>query len=155
MPEHDFECALEWTGAREGGTTSYGAYSREHRIDFAGKPSLTLSAAPPFRGDGGLHNPEDLLVAALSGCHLLSYLAIAARAGIEVVSYTDEARGRMALVAGGLQFVEVVLSPVVTVARGTDVEKAARLHARAHDECFIARSVAFPVRHTPQIRIAE
>ncbi|MEQ9323735.1 MAG: OsmC family protein, partial [Polyangiaceae bacterium] len=114
--------------------------------------------APPFRGDGSRHNPEDILVAALSACHCLSYLALCARAGVEVVAYDDEASGRMELVGRGddrgLAFTEVVLRPKVVVAPGTDVAKAERLHAKAHAQCFIARSVAFPVRNEPTIRLA-
>jgi len=125
-------------------------------VDFEGKPPLTGSAAPPFRGDGALHNPEDLLVAALCACHCLSYLALCARAKIEVRGYEDEAMGRMELSGEGeergLQFVEVLLRPTVTVAPGSDLAKAERLHGRAHAACFIARSMNFPVRNEPTIR---
>jgi organic hydroperoxide reductase OsmC/OhrA len=152
--DHEFSCSLTWTGAAGGPTTHYDAYRREYRVDFAGKPSLSGSAAPPFRGDGSLHNPEDLLMAALSACHCLSYLALAARARIPVVDYRDEAWGRMALVDRGLQFVEVVLRPEVTIASG-EPERAHRLHERAHAECFIARSVNFAVRNEPVVRRAD
>ena len=154
-PSHDFACHLVWTGAAAGPTRDYRGYDRTYRVDFEGKPPLVGSAAPPFRGDGALHNPEDLLVAALSACHALSYLAQCARGRVEVVAYEDRATGRMALVDGGLQFVEVDLHPRVTVSPGTDLAKAERLHGPAHAECFIARSVAFPVRHHPSVSVAE
>ena len=80
--DHVFRCSLEWTGAAGGATTHYDHYRRDYRVDFPDKPSLLGSAAPAFRGDGSLHNPEDLLVAALSACHCLSYLALCARARI-------------------------------------------------------------------------
>lgn len=149
--DHTFRCALTWTGAAGGATTHYDAYRRDYRVEFAGKPPIEGSAAPPFRGDGARHNPEDLLMAALSACHCLSYLALAARARIPVVAYRDEAWGRMALVDRGMQFVEVVLRPEVTIASG-DLDRARRLHDRAHAECFIARSVNFEVRAEPVIR---
>lgn len=152
-PEHAFACHLVWTGAASGPTRSYRSYDRSYRVDFEGKPSLEGSAAPPFRGDGSRHNPEDLLVAALSACHCLSYLASCAQARIEVLAYEDDARGRMALVDGGLQFVEVELRPRVRLSSGSDVAKAERLHRRAREQCFIARSVAFPVRHRATVSV--
>jgi organic hydroperoxide reductase OsmC/OhrA len=93
--EHAYRTSLTWTGATRGVTTSYAAYSREYRVAFDGKPVLNGSADPAFRGDPALYNPEELLVAALSACHLLTYLALCSLAGIEVVSYGDDACGRM------------------------------------------------------------
>ena len=151
---HRFECRLVWTGAMKGTTSSYEGYSREYRIDFQGKPSLKGTAAPAFRGDPALHNPEDLLVAALSGCHCLSYLALCAKGGIQVASYEDEVYGTMSRVDGVVKFTEVVLHPKVTIAPGGDSEKAIALHERAHAICFIASSVNFPVRHEPTISVA-
>jgi len=152
--EHRFECRLVWTGAAKGPTVDYDSYSRDYRIDFEGKPSLRLTSAPVYRGDPALHNPEDLLLAALSGCHCLSYLALCARGGVRVVGYEDEVFGRMERVDGVVRFTEVVLSPKVSIAPGSDAEKARALHERAHAVCFIANSVNFPVRHTPQVSAA-
>lgn len=152
---HHFACHLVWTGAERGGTTGYERYSREVRADFDGKPPLALSAAPAFRGDGALHNPEDLLVAALSSCHFLSYAALCARSGVEVVAYEDAATGTLDRVDGVTRFTEVVLRPRVTLAPGSDAEKARALHERAHAICFIANSVDFDVRHEPTIVFAE
>jgi organic hydroperoxide reductase OsmC/OhrA len=123
MPhEHRFEAHLEWTGAAAGPTRDYASYSREYRVDIAGKPPLVGSAASVFRGDSALHNPEDLLVAALSACHCLSYLALAARAGILVTEYEDDASGTMDLVETDgkrkMRFVRVILRPRVTIAGG-------------------------------------
>jgi organic hydroperoxide reductase OsmC/OhrA len=107
-----------------------------------------------FRGDPALHNPEDLLVAALSSCHFLSYAALCARTGVTVVAYEDDASGTMDRVDGVTRFTEVVLRPRVTVAAGSDADKARALHARAHALCFIASSVNFPVRNEPTIVFA-
>ena len=140
---HRFEARLTWTGE----TREYESYTRTHRIEVPGKPVLTGSSAAEFKGDAALHNPEDLLVAALSSCHLLSYLAVAARSRLVVLGYEDRASGTMQLVDKRMRFTEVVLRPRVTVARGTDLAKATALHDKAHDVCFIANSVNFPVRH--------
>ncbi len=151
---HHFDCRLMWTGAEKGGTTRYDAYSREARVEIDGKPPLPVSAAPPFLGDPTLHNPEDLLVAALSACHFLSYAALCARSGIEVVAYEDRAHGTMDRASGKTRFTEVVLRPRVTIAPGADVAKAHALHERAHAICFIASSVNFDVRNEPVITVA-
>ena len=149
--EHVFECHLRWTGAEQGGTRSYEAYSREYRVEFEGKAALIGTAAAEFLGDATLHNPEDLLVAALTGCHCLSYLALCARSGITVVAYEDRARGTMQVVDKVLRFTEVVLQPRVSVAAGGDLDLAKRLHDKAHKSCFIAASVNFPVKNEPTV----
>ena len=148
---HDFRARLVWTGAVRGGTTDYESYSREYRVDIEGKPSIRGTAAPAFRGDAALHNPEDLLVAALSACHFLSYIALCARARINVIAYEDDAVGTMDKVDRVVRFTEVTLRPKVTIAPGSDPEKARELHARAHAICFIANSVNFPVKNEPTI----
>jgi organic hydroperoxide reductase OsmC/OhrA len=151
--QHRFESRLVWTGAMKGGTTSYETYCRDCRVDIPGKPSLRGTAAPPFRGDPALHNPEDLLVVSLSMCHFLSYLALCARGGITVVGYEDEAAGTMSRFERGFHFTDVLLRPKVTIAAGSDPEKARALHQKAHDACYIASSVNFPVRHEPVITV--
>lgn len=149
--EHTYEVAVRWTG--DGGTTNYRTYDRAHDVDAAGKPTIKGSADPAFRGDPQRWNPEELLVAALSQCHMLSYLAVCALSGVVVTGYQDKALGRMRETGGGSgHFVEVVLNPVVTVADESMVEKAIALHERAHAICYIANSVNFPVRHLPTAR---
>lgn len=152
---HRFESVLRWIGAADGPTTSYRSYSREYVVEVEGKPPLRGSAAPPFLGDGGLLNPEDLLVAALSACHCLSYLAVCARVPIEVVDYRDRAEGTMAFVDGAMRFTEVVLRPEVTIAAGQDEARALALHAKASAACFIRNSVSFPVRHRARIVVGD
>ena len=151
MKEHRYEAAVRWTGAREGTTSSYRAYSREHEAVVEGKPVLRLSAGGAFLGDDALHTAEDLLVISLSGCHLLTYLAKCARVGLRVLSYEDEASGTMAWDGETYRFSEVVLRPRVVIEAGGDLALAEELLHSSHDLCFIARSVNFPVRHEPEV----
>lgn len=148
--EHHFQCHLTWSANPEG-TASYDTYSRAYRVDIEGKPSIAGSAAPGVRGDPAVHNPEDMLVAALSSCHCLTYLALCARSGIRVLAYEDDASGVMKPEGGAIRFTEVTLRPRVTVAPGADLDRARALHEKAHKHCFIASSVNFPVRHEPTI----
>jgi organic hydroperoxide reductase OsmC/OhrA len=152
---HLFAARLRWTGGAGGPTTSYKTYSRDYVIEADGKPELRGSADPHFLGDGALYNPEDLLVASLSACHLLSYLAECARAGIAVVAYEDDARGEMTLIDGAIRFREVVLHPKVAIADPARIDEALALHERAHAVCFIANSVNFPVRHDAAVTPAQ
>jgi organic hydroperoxide reductase OsmC/OhrA len=151
--EHHYEAYLVWTGAAQGPTSGYEAYSRDYRVEVEGKPPLEGSSDPTFRGDPTRYNPEDLLVVSLSACHMLSYLHLCASAGIEVVAYEDRPRGTMAIKDRKMRFVDVLLEPKVTIARG-DAEKAIALHEEAHAQCFIASSVNFPVRHQPTVERA-
>lgn len=152
---HSYAVTVQWSGNLGEGTRSYRSYSRDHEIRVAGKPVLAGSADPAFRGDAGRHNPEDLLVASLSACHMLWYLHLCADAGITVTDYVDEARGEMVLTGdGGGRFSEVVLRPRASLAAGADRARAHALHERAHSLCFIASSVNFPVRCEPGFAIA-
>lgn len=147
---HHFPCTMHWTGASLGPVRDFATYSRDLRVDFEGKPSLDMSSAPAFKGDVSRHNPEDLLVAALSSCHFLTYAAFCAKMGVVLVAYEDAATGVMERVERVTRFTSVVLHPRVTVARGTEPEKlelARTLHEKAHAGCFIASSVNFPVTH--------
>ena len=149
--QHSYRVNVEWTGNHGSGTRSYQGYGREHAIKIAGKPVIAGSSDPAFRGDAAKHNPEDLLVAALSTCHMLSYLHVAAVAGVVVTAYSDSAEGTMEADAHGGHFVEAVLHPIVTISAASDPAKAAALHEDAHHGCFIASSVNFPVRREPRI----
>lgn len=151
--EHRFTATLVWTGDRGTGTSATRAYGRDHVVSVPGKPDLHASAARVFHGDADRWNPEEQLLAALAGCHLLSYLYVAVANGIVVVGYEDAVEGTLAVTPdGGGRFTEVVLRPVVTIAEG-DAELARTLHAEANRLCFIASSVNFPVRHEPVIRV--
>lgn len=145
--EHRYAVRVAWTGDRGEGTSGYRAYERAHDIVAPGKPVIPGSSDPAFRGDASRYNPEELLVASLSGCHMLMYLHLCSDAGVVVTGYEDEASGTMQETAGGSgRFTEVVLRPTVRIRPGSDAELAARLHDRAHHLCFIAASVSFPVR---------
>lgn len=146
--EHRYLVRSEWTGNRGAGTTGYRDYDRSVTLSIDGKAALEGSSDKPFRGDATKWNPEDLLLAALSQCHLLSYLHACVGAGVVVVSYIDEARGLMVEDGrGGGAFTEVVLHPRVVVAEPAMIEAAEAAHAQANAWCFIANSVNFPVRH--------
>ncbi|MGN6324802.1 OsmC family protein [Pseudolysinimonas sp.] len=146
--DHAYTVAVEWQGNRGTGTSGYRDYGRQTILRVAGKPDLLASADRAFHGDRDRWNPEDLLVASLSECHLLSYLHAATRAGVVVEEYTDEAIGTMRQEGDGGRFTEVVLRPRVVISAG-DPELAQSLHAEAARMCFIAASVNFPVRHEP------
>jgi len=151
---HRFDCRLVWTGAVHGGTTSYRSFVREHRLEFDGKAALMASAAAAFRGDASLLNPEELLLAALVSCHFMSYAAQCAWGGVELVDYGDEASLELRPVDGVLRVAEAWLMPRAVVREASMAVRAQALHAAAHEGCFIARSVAFPVNVTPTIAVA-
>jgi organic hydroperoxide reductase OsmC/OhrA len=144
--QHEYSVTVKWTGDLGTGTSGYRAYKRDHEISAPGKPVIPGSSDPAFRGDPSRYNPEEMLVASLSTCHMLWYLHLCAEAGIVVTGYVDEPRGVMAETEeGGGRFTEVVLRPRVRLAAGADPALAQRLHEKAHDLCFIASSVNFPV----------
>jgi organic hydroperoxide reductase OsmC/OhrA len=153
---HQYELKLVWSGAQQGPTETYASYSREYRIEIKGKPPISGSADPAYRGDPALANPEDMLLAALSACHMLSYLAVCALGKIKVVAYEDAASGTLAETQPQRSaFTDVLLRPRVVIAAGSDIAKAKALHEQAHKICFIANSVNFPVRHEPEISFAS
>lgn len=148
---HSYEVAVRWQGNRGTGTSGYRAYGREHSVTSGTKPELAGSADPSFFGDRERWNPEELLLAALSQCHMLSYLHAAAMNGVIVTAYEDVAVGSMEQTHdGGGHFVSATLRPVVTISAGS-VELAESLHVDANRMCFIASSVNFPVHHEPKI----
>ncbi|MGH6837219.1 MAG: OsmC family protein [Methylocella sp.] len=152
---HVYEARIVWTGNRGQGTSAYAAYGRDHVARAAGKPDLPMSADQAFLGDPARHNPEDLLVAAISSCHMLWYLHLCANAGIIVRDYEDRPSGRLieSQESGGY-FESVLLRPQVTLESG-DIREALHLHQDAHKKCFIANSVNFPVLLEPAIQLAS
>lgn len=154
MIDHTYDVRVSWTGNLGTGTSHYRAYARDHDITAAGRPAIAGSSDRAFRGDASRYSPEDLLVASLSACHMLWYLHLCADAGIVVTAYVDDAHGVMKLGRdGGGRFTEVVLRPAVTMGAGADTALAAALHDRAHALCFIASSVAFPIRCEPALEV--
>ena len=155
--EHHYAVEVEWQGDRGEGTSNYRAYGRQHVVRAEGKlHDLAGSSDRVFHGDRERWNPEELLIAALSQCHMLSYLHVATRHGVVVHGYTDAATGTMLEDGrGGGAFSEVVLRPRVVVADESMVATAQRIHGEASEKCFIAASVAFPVRHEPTVVVAS
>ncbi len=149
--EHGYTATVTWTGNRGNGTHSYSGYTRDHDIACPGKPVISGSADPDYRGDAERHNPEDLLLAALSACHMLWYLHLCAAAKVVVTAYEDKAMGVMHTHADGTgKFTKVILRPQVTISGDSDKATAKHLHEKASAMCFIARSVNFPVAHAPE-----
>jgi organic hydroperoxide reductase OsmC/OhrA len=145
---------MSWTGNDGAGTADYRSYRRDHVYWVEGKPEIPGSSDPQFRGDATRYNPEELLVASLSSCHMLWYLHLCALNGVTVVAYEDNALGVMQENPDGSgQFVRVDLRPTVTITAGSDAKKAEELHHEAHKLCFIARSVKFPVQAQPCIEL--
>lgn len=145
---HEYKTTVVWTGNKGAGTVSAKEYERSHTVSIEGKPLILASSDTPFRGDGTKHNPEDFLVSALASCHMLWYLHLCADAGVIIVSYEDNAHGKMEeKESGGGNFVEVILHPQIKVKSKAMIEKAMELHHIANQKCFIANSCNFPVRH--------
>lgn len=140
-----FTSQIDWTGNRGSGTSGYTAYDRTWSVRTPGKPEILCSNDPALGGDPTLHNPEDLLLSALSACHMLWFLHLASDAGLVVTAYRDtpEAIGESEPSGAG-RFLKATLRPQITLAKG-DPDQADAIHPRIHDVCFIARSVNFPV----------
>ena len=154
--DHAYTVTVTWTGNTGEGTTAYRGYERAHDIEIPGKPPIRGSSDPAFRGDPARYNPEEMLVASLSSCHMLWYLHLCSAEGIVVQAYQDVAEGVMVeAVDGGGRFAEVVLQPEITLQAGADLDKARALHKGAHANCFIANSVNFPVRCEPVFLAGE
>ena len=152
MKHHSYGVCVDWTGDTGQGTKTYASYRRDHEITVEGKAVIPGSSDPAFRGDAGRYNPEELLVASLSACHMLWYLHLSAVNGVVVTAYHDAALGVMAEDAEGSgRFIDVELRPQVQIRAGSDRQKAMSLHEEAHRMCFIANSVNFPVRTVPQV----
>jgi organic hydroperoxide reductase OsmC/OhrA len=152
--EHKYEVSVQWTGNRGTGTSGYRDYGRDYTISAPNKPAIPGSSDPAFLGDAARWNPEDLLVAAVSACHKLWYLHLCSDAGIAVTAYLDHAQGTMSDTASPGRFTQIVLRPHVTIRAGDDRELAIRLHHAAHEKCYIANSVNFPILCEPTVEAA-
>jgi len=153
---HMYAIETCWTGNDGKGTESYVSYRRDHTIRAEDKPVIPGSSDPSFRGDRTRYNPEELMLASLSACHMLWYLHLCAANRISVLEYRDAASGEMRENADGSgEFVRVVLKPEVKISPGDDRDRAFALHTRAHQMCFIARSVKFPVDLAPRLLAEE
>lgn len=152
--EHFYKARINWTGNLGTGTSDYTAYSRAHEISGcgSGKDNILASAASVYRGEASRYNPEELVVAAIAGCHMLWYLHLCADAGVIVVDYEDEASGTLTEnTDGNGKFSEVTIKPHVTITKNSSAETAEKLHEKAREFCFIANSMNFPVKFQPTI----
>jgi organic hydroperoxide reductase OsmC/OhrA len=152
---HTYETQLTWTGNQGTGTSGYREYGRAHEVSAPDRPTILASADRTFHGDRTRWNPELELLAALSQCHMLSYLHVCVEAGVVVTAYRDDATATMEQDGIGGKFTEAVLRPHIVVSSVTMVDSAVALHADANSACFIASSVNFPVRHEPVVTVAE
>jgi organic hydroperoxide reductase OsmC/OhrA len=143
--EHRYQVSVLWTGNRGTGTSGYREYGRDHTIRAGSKPDIPGSSDAAFLGDAARWNPEDLLVASASACHKLWYLHLCSDAGIAVMEYLDHAEGTMVDSPHGGKITQIVLRPQVRIRAGEDRELAQRLHHAAHEQCYIANSVNFPI----------
>jgi acyl carrier protein len=137
---HRFEAAVRWDRGGEG------ASATNHVVSFAGRPPLAVSAPPQYHGDASRLSPEELFVASVASCQLLTYLLLATRAGLPIVRYEDRPVGTLALADRRMHMTEVRLHPRITLAPGGDVAAARKLVDAAHDACFVANSISAPVR---------
>ena len=149
--EHNYRVSVQWTGNQGSGTSGYREYRRDYVVRSGAKPDIAGSSDPAFLGDAARWNPEDLLVASASACHKLWYLHLCADAGIAVLAYVDDAEGTMIEGPGPGRLTQVVLRPRVAVRAGDDRSLAEQLHHVAHEKCYIANSVNFPIRCEPVI----
>lgn len=151
--EHRYHVTVEWTGNKGQGTENYKAYDREFNVLAEAKTAIAGSSDPAFLGNASRWNPEEMLLASASACHKLWYLHLCAEAGISVESYLDKAEGTMIEARQG-RFTQILLRPQITLRAGDDIELAKALHHKAHEQCFIANSLNFPIVCEPQIKHA-
>jgi organic hydroperoxide reductase OsmC/OhrA len=146
---HRYTASCEWQGSTGAG---YEAYGRTHDADaLPAEATLQLSSDPAFGGDPALVNPEQLLVLAAASCQLLSFLAVAARARIDVVDYQDNADGEMPEDDPPLRITRITLRPRITIRGDVDDARTRHLVEVAHRECFIANSLATEVIVEPEV----
>jgi organic hydroperoxide reductase OsmC/OhrA len=151
MRPHRYSITNRWTGNLGTGTSSYTAYSRAHELSAPGKLGpIPGSSDPAYRGDPARYNPEELLVGALSACHMLWVLHLCADAGIVIVDYLDHPEGETV----DDRFTSVTLRPRMNITDAARRDDAAAIHARVHEVCCLARSVNFPVHCEPEITIS-
>ncbi len=154
MKTHQYSIKVEWTGNKGSGTFDYRAYSRDHIISNPEKETqINGSSDSAFYGDSARYNPEDLLIASLSSCHMLWYLHLCVNHEIIVIDYIDQAEGVLQENKDGSgQFKEVTLKPTVTISNKKNNDLAIKLHEKANEMCFIANSCNFEIKYQPTIK---
>lgn len=150
---HHYKVTTEWTGNTGLGTSNYKSYERSVTVAINNKCDILCTSDTAFNSDRTKHNPEELLLASISSCHMLWYLHLCAEAGVIVLAYTDHATATMIETVGnGGKFTEAILYPVIVVKDEAMIEKARDLHARANELCYIAKSCNFPIGHRATIK---
>jgi len=148
--QHNYSATIKWTGNKGKGTLNYKEFERGYTISINNKPNILGSSDPAFLGDKTKHNPEELLLASLSSCHMLWYLHLCSESNVIITTYIDNPIGIMIEKQNGSgKFSEVILKPIVVVKEKSMIEKAIKLHAKANELCFIANSVNFKILHNP------
>ncbi len=154
--QHNYSATIKWTGNKGKGTSNYKEFERSHTISINNKPNILCSSDPAFLGDKTKYNPEELLLASLSSCHMLWYLHLCSESNIIVTKYIDNPTGIMIEKQNGSgYFSEVNLNPTIIVTENSMIEKAIELHKKANELCFIANSVNFKVFHNPSCLTEE
>jgi organic hydroperoxide reductase OsmC/OhrA len=151
--EHHYQISVAWIGNQGLGTQDYRSYERSHKISSEGKPDLMGSADPLFRGNASQWNPEELLIASLSACHMLWFLHLCSTRKIIVSEYTDTPTALLMIEASGDGlFKEAALNPLIVLTDVSRIEEARHLHEEAHQKCFIAKAINFPVKLNPSFK---
>lgn len=154
--EHHYQTSIVWTGNKGSGTMDYRLYDRDFSIQIPEKADILGSSDSAFMGDKTKHNPEDLLVASVSSCHMLWYLHLCAKNNVVVLEYKDKANGIMEEQADGSgKFKEIILAPKILIAEKAHIPLAISLHEEANKMCFIANSLNFQVKHQPLCKAAD
>jgi organic hydroperoxide reductase OsmC/OhrA len=152
--QHNYKLDIKWTGNQGTGTTNYKDFERSYTIQIENKTPILGSSDPEFRGDRTKHNPEELLLAAVSSCHMLWYLHLCSESKIVVTNYLDHATAILQETENGNgKFTSITLYPMVTVTEKSMIEKATELHTKANEFCFVANSLNFKVEHVPIINV--
>ena len=151
--QHVFEASVTWPADPAQKRPPEPDYSRNSTLACPGHPPVPGSSPTVFGGEATRYNPEELVTIALAECHMLTYLALAAKRRVAVLAYEDHARASLGKdpVTGRMKLLSALLRPRVTVAKGTDLAQALAMHAKAHEHCFVANSVNFPVENAPEI----
>ena len=151
---HTFKAELNWKLKLENNIKYPKRISKNHQVNIEGKQLMKVSAAKAFKGDASLHNPEDLLLSALTSCHMMSYLYVCSQHNVEVLEYSDNSEGILEVEGSGKgSFKSVELNPDVVIKDSQNIELAKELHAKANELCFIANSCNFPIHHRAKISV--
>ena len=154
MADHPtFTTRLTWTGQQLPEPVATRTYTTLYEIGPEGKPVVPGAAPPAYGGDGARYNPEDFMLASLTSCHMLTFLAVAAKSRVIVLGYRDTADAALGMKDGKLRMVDALLRPHVVVGTAEEAGRLGALHEKAHANCFMANSVNFTVRIEPTFEV--